>query len=882
MLLFVFFSMIFWEKTDVQATEAEDTIVVDWEIKQYDVSKQELTVEFFIPEESGYLTYCNAEYGSDLYYKSQDERFQLAGEATESKVEIKVSVGVTLTDDLYKYFWFFVVDENRAEEYIVPVIKNALRPQDQNRCNFLQFAGVGVINNVGDILIKNRDVKIVGTDGAEAELEIAINNGDIIINRLEGNNRYWYQVYYNGEFVNQMCLENPEYLTLGDLVYEEGEYDIVYGVYGDRNSIPQIAKYQYTKPNFELPPVTEVEWCKEGVGIVRFKPIEHENLDRYILRVMYSYDGKKYYSLNWYYIRNTDAVDGYLTHDFSSSLSISNASYKVYVQAISNSIETVAHSAHVYADYVYDPNGLNVEKTLEEVLTELGFENLEEVTAESIANSCQGKSEEEKKQLVAVLKEGFSELEKNELQVAVQTDSNIRDTLAALESNLSDITVKVDSSTIENDFGIDFSKVSILGAKLNADEATREVTLSITNASQENQYMPDKYKKQVVLDITLDGVANADTELDIPVRIGIPVPADIDINKLVIHHMKADGTPEETFLPGYGGYEISEEGRTVYFTIKHFSKFIFSEGTDLEGLGEKLTGCSISLNGNIAVKFYMELDDELANSQSAKMVFTLPNGNVEEILVSSIEETWSNGRYCYIFPCEVSAKEMTSEIKAQIVDGEQKGTVYTYTVKEYADYILEHTDTYADVVPLVKAMLNYGAYSQKHFEYKESVLANAELTENDKALSGITADSLSRYATVLEADENVCTFETAYLSLKSETSVTVKVKLAEGAEDVKFYIDGKELSNADYTQSGDYYILQINNIKASALDNMYEFKVTATVGDATKEATLSYGALSYCYSVLTGEYDEKLKDAAKALYLFNKAAEEYVNKKNGG
>ena len=44
------------------------------------------------------------------------------------------------------------------------------------------------------------------------------------------------------------------------------------------------------------------------------------------------------------------------------------------------------------------------------------------------------------------------------------------------------------------------------------------------------------------------------------------------------------------------------------------------------------------------------------------------------------------------------------------------GKEYSYSVKDYAEYILENADSYsAETVILVKAMLNYGGYSQEHF-----------------------------------------------------------------------------------------------------------------------------------------------------------------------
>ena len=45
-----------------------------------------------------------------------------------------------------------------------------------------------------------------------------------------------------------------------------------------------------------------------------------------------------------------------------------------------------------------------------------------------------------------------------------------------------------------------------------------------------------------------------------------------------------------------------------------------------DGIGERLAGYSLSLDGDIAVKFYMELADEVAGSDDAYMQFIIPNG----------------------------------------------------------------------------------------------------------------------------------------------------------------------------------------------------------------------------------------------------------------
>ena len=109
------------------------------------------------------------------------------------------------------------------------------------------------------------------------------------------------------------------------------------------------------------------------------------------------------------------------------------------------------------------------------------------------------------------------------------------------------------------------------------------------------------------------------------------------------------------------------------------------------------------------------------------MIFTIPNTGETtqvEIPVSVIvgDETRRmtvNGKTYYIFPCHVAAKEMTSAITAQIVFSEngevRSSAVYTYSVKEYADYIIDHTNIYdTETVELAQAMLYYGGAEAAH------------------------------------------------------------------------------------------------------------------------------------------------------------------------
>ena len=159
-----------------------------------------------------------------------------------------------------------------------------------------------------------------------------------------------------------------------------------------------------------------------------------------------------------------------------------------------------------------------------------------------------------------------------------------------------------------------------------------------------------------------------------------------------------------------------------------------------DALDERVVGYSISLDGDIGVNFYMELSDAIAQSSTAKMHFTIPkNGDpdTKDIKVSEATQVEMGGKTYYVFKCQVAAKEMTSDITAQIIDGDKHGELYTYSVKKYADYLIAHAEEnekWAKAVPLVKALLNYGAYTQIYFDKNPGKLVNANLTEAEKVL----------------------------------------------------------------------------------------------------------------------------------------------------
>lgn len=334
-------------------------------------------------------------------------------------------------------------------------------------------------------------------------------------------------------------------------------------------------------------------------------------------------------------------------------------------------------------------------------------------------------------------------------------------------------------------------------------------------------------------------------------------------------------------------------------------------GAIIDGIGAKLAGYSLSLTGNIGVNFYMELSDDVVNDESAYMNFTLPNGTTSKVYVSGTHEdgstattdtTVKDGVTYYVFTCEVAAKEMTSDIKAQMIgnNGEKTGKVYTYTVKEYADYILSHTsadegDVSKATIQLVKGMLNYGGAAQKYFGYKADKLASDGLTltgavfNDTNIINNITNDANKASVTY---DNAKVTFKSAYLSLNSTTDLCVYVQFA---DDVTVKEDMFAIRcNTDQISKDQYEVTKVNGencykitlhgMKASQLNEKYAFGVELS---DTEYAELAYGTTSYAYTVMSSACDninniESLRAVVKALYAYGSCAQEYEYYKNEG
>ena len=304
---------------------------------------------------------------------------------------------------------------------------------------------------------------------------------------------------------------------------------------------------------------------------------------------------------------------------------------------------------------------------------------------------------------------------------------------------------------------------------------------------------------------------------------------------------------------GNNTYSINDVLPEVSGNITYKAVFAYADG-----MSARVVGHTISLDGDLGVNFYMELSPEIAASETAYMHFIIPNGNKTTEVDVPVSQATVKGNY-YIFKCNVAAKDMDSTVTGRIIDGETYGTEYTYSVKQYADYLLEHADkngteqekAYADAVPLVEKMLQYGAYAKEYFD-KTNTLGNLEDVDID------IADA------VIGEFTDGTTFEGVTLSLKSETTLSLYFKSGETLEFTCFDYD------VETVISGGYQIARIRGIQAKNIGDMITLNVNGV--------TVEYSPLNYCRNVLeNGNQPDSLKNVVKALYLYWQAAAVYFD-----
>ena len=130
---------------------------------------------------------------------------------------------------------------------------------------------------------------------------------------------------------------------------------------------------------------------------------------------------------------------------------------------------------------------------------------------------------------------------------------------------------------------------------------------------------------------------------------------------------------------------------------------------------------NLSLGGDLTVNFYADIAaEDLSKVQAVISVAE------ESYSFSVSEDCYYAQQDAYRFSIQIAAAQMTDAIKVQLLYGGLQLWEETYTVQQYARYVLEN-ESMSSYHSMVRQMLHYGAAAQIYFDYCPDQLANEGL-----------------------------------------------------------------------------------------------------------------------------------------------------------
>ncbi len=300
-----------------------------------------------------------------------------------------------------------------------------------------------------------------------------------------------------------------------------------------------------------------------------------------------------------------------------------------------------------------------------------------------------------------------------------------------------------------------------------------------------------------------------------------------------------------------------------------------------------VTDVSLSLDGDIGINFYWVLSDDVINNATAYFLVTLPNGDTEQIpvtsdLIATPVGTSVSDRTYYKVTGRVAAKEMAENIKVELVVDNASLASAQCSVRGYAErafgFASENPGSVDEkLITMMKAMLNYGAASQILFDHNTGDLANSILSDDDKIVADVNSEQLDD----VTVNANLTGIKNEDFSCILETKTTIRhyFSITEGTvDDYYFAVEGREVTPVQITRNGKtMYYVDITDIAAKDMDYVYTFMIV----DKNYNASYVYASVySYMNAVIknkdnTDLVKPELVDTINAMYAYGFAAYSY-------
>lgn len=304
-----------------------------------------------------------------------------------------------------------------------------------------------------------------------------------------------------------------------------------------------------------------------------------------------------------------------------------------------------------------------------------------------------------------------------------------------------------------------------------------------------------------------------------------------------------------------------------------------------------LTSAAPMLGSNISMLFDVD-KSSVENYQNVSMLVSFRG---EDILLKDYVDLSSSGVDSLRFSFDgIVAKTMADSITAVAVcelgESVYYGTPVQLSIKDYCMFQLNNS-TDSKLKTLCADLLNYGAASQKYFNYNTEALANADMTSEHQAFATSAEPVLtSRLALMTELESPKVSFVSAMLDLRNSVGVACvfRSEVDVGLLSFEIWIDSDNdsikdeaevqtiaagsVAFEDYNLGGeDCKLLYIDGIAAGCMRS--DIYVTAYAGEEAVSRQLRYSIESYA-AAMSGK-SGTLAELCKALMKYSDAALAY-------
>ncbi len=421
---------------------------------------------------------------------------------------------------------------------------------------------------------------------------------DVVWNRVaDGSNEYDIKIYKDGTLVDKSkwsfsATDISKQLSADlfrALPRESGTYTFTVQALGDGQNLTdsEIATseaLEYTAPSAQLGVATNLRW--DG-SIARWDVVPSADA----------------YAIDWYFSKTaggqfefatsiSGVEENYIELDDYAVVENGEGYYAFEIRALSNDVNSIRPGELSARSDVYNTDSAitDINTSLDNILAGLGDQAGSDAIDDAVSQ--------------------VKALDSEDLRIAMEadrSDKGVNSKIDAIE-NKTGITLE---TKVASGFGIDSNKISMTGARLNANDNTKTVTFNISKPAQD-AVVPGTYENAVQFDFALDGAApESSAKFAVPIKITMPIPPNIVPEKLHILHYGSDGTVGEILLPYV--FQNADGEWYASFVVTHFSTFVFANVGTAATIGniyyDTLQGAIDAAQSGATISLYRNHDD---------------------------------------------------------------------------------------------------------------------------------------------------------------------------------------------------------------------------------------------------------------------------------